>query len=133
MNFSTHWKNCPITLSRSKRKLQKYKKDLPVLQEVVNGTWSKEMRLGELKTELASVERKIHLSITPEPKEEPTEQTEKAEANLHCRKILYELAPSIHLVVYCSRCNHLLHFIFVHLLSKLLNCREIWHCLFFGI
>ncbi|CAI9677751.1 hypothetical protein EAVVTKC53_00429 [Elizabethkingia anophelis] len=39
---------------------------------------AKESRLGELKTELAAVERKIQLSITPETKEEPKEaQAEK--------------------------------------------------------
>jgi hypothetical protein len=49
-----------------------------VLQEVVNGTWSKETRLSELKTELAAVERKIQLSIEPVKQvEEPAEQTEK--------------------------------------------------------
>ncbi|MFO4987029.1 hypothetical protein RCK87_25140, partial [Salmonella enterica subsp. enterica serovar 1,4,[5],12:i:-] len=52
-------------------------KDLPILQEVVNGTWSKESRLSELKTELAAVERKIQLSITPETKEEPEEPVKK--------------------------------------------------------
>jgi hypothetical protein len=48
-----------------------------VLQEVVNGTWSKESRLSELKTELAAVERKIQLSITPETKTDAPEQAEK--------------------------------------------------------
>ncbi|WP_207895644.1 hypothetical protein [Sphingobacterium alimentarium] len=33
--------------------------------------------MSELKTELAAVERKIQLSITPETKEEPAEQVEK--------------------------------------------------------
>ena len=45
--------------------------------EVINGTWSKENRLSELKTELAAVERKIQLSITPETKEESIEQVDK--------------------------------------------------------
>ncbi len=46
------------------------KKDLPILQEVVNSTWSKENRLNELKTELAAADRKIQLSITPESKDQ---------------------------------------------------------------
>ncbi|WP_205943250.1 hypothetical protein [Pedobacter frigoris] len=33
--------------------------------------------MSELKTELAAVERKIQLSITPETKEEPLEKAEK--------------------------------------------------------
>jgi hypothetical protein len=58
-----------------------------VLQEVVNGTWSKETRLSELKTELAAVERKIQLSIEPVKQvEEPAEQTEKSSKLQRCRK-----------------------------------------------
>ena len=75
MNFSTLEK-LPITLSRTK-KLQKYKKTCLYFKEVVNGTWSKESRLSELKTELAAVERKIQLSITPEIKQDAQEQAEK--------------------------------------------------------
>lgn len=37
-----------------------------MLQEVVDGTWSEEDRLSELKTKLAGIERKIQLSIAPE-------------------------------------------------------------------
>ena len=37
----------------------------------------KENRLSELKTELAAIERKIQLSITPEAKEETPKQVEK--------------------------------------------------------
>ena len=44
---------------------------------MVNGTWSNENRLIELKTELAAIERKIQLSITPEAKEETPKQVEK--------------------------------------------------------
>ena len=58
-----------------------------MLQEVVNGTWSKETRLSELKTELAAVERKIQLSIEPVKQvEEPAEQTEKAASSKGVRK-----------------------------------------------
>lgn len=43
---------------------------------MLNGTWSKENRLSELKIELASVERKIQLSMK-ETKQEPEEQAGK--------------------------------------------------------
>lgn len=60
---------------------------MPVLQELVNGTWSKESRLSELKTELAAVERKIQLSIEPvKQSEEPAEQAEKAGKSKGFRK-----------------------------------------------
>ena len=49
--------------------MSEFQKDIPILQGVVNGVWVKENRLSELKTELAAVERKIQLSLTPEPNE----------------------------------------------------------------
>ncbi|MDV3559546.1 DNA methylase [Elizabethkingia anophelis] len=76
-NFLNALEKLPGYIQQEQKKIAEIQKDLPVLQEVVNGTWSKESRLGELKTELAAVERKIQLSITPDPKEEPAEQTEK--------------------------------------------------------
>ena len=64
-------------IKQEQDKIAEIQKDLPVLQDVLNGKWAKESRLSELKTELAAVERKIQLSITPEPKEEAPEQVEK--------------------------------------------------------
>ncbi|MCW2263486.1 N12 class adenine-specific DNA methylase [Sphingobacterium kitahiroshimense] len=75
-NFLNALEKLPGYLDQEQKKIKEIQKDLPVLQEVINGTWSKETRLSELKTELAAVERKIQLSITLEPKEE-VEQTEK--------------------------------------------------------
>ncbi|WP_026726940.1 N-6 DNA methylase [Flavobacterium denitrificans] len=79
MNFLNALEKLPGYIEQEQKKIAEIQKDLPILQEVVNSTWSKESRLSELKTELAGVERKILLSITitPEPKEEPAEQTEK--------------------------------------------------------
>ena len=68
----------PSYIEQEQKKIAEIEKDLPILQEVVNGTWSKEGRLSELKTELASVERKIQLSIKPETKEEPSEKQKEA-------------------------------------------------------
>ncbi len=77
VNFLNALEKLPGYIQQEQKKIAEIQKDLPVLQEVVNGTWSKENRLSELKTELAAVERKIQLSITPDPKEEPAEQTER--------------------------------------------------------
>ncbi len=81
MNFLNALEKLPNYVEQEQKKIAEIKKDLPVLQEVVNGTWTKENRLSELKTELASVERKIQLSITPEQKEETAEQIEKPKGN----------------------------------------------------
>jgi len=55
----------PSFIEQEEKRITEINKDLPVLQEVVNGTWSKEDRLNELKTKLAGIERKIQLSIIP--------------------------------------------------------------------
>ena len=65
-------------LELEQKKIAELQKDLPVLKEVVNGTWKKEQVLSDLKTELAAVERKIQLSIKPET-DTVAEQPEKAE------------------------------------------------------
>ncbi|ADQ15974.1 N-6 DNA methylase [Leadbetterella byssophila DSM 17132] len=77
MNFLKALEKLPGYIEQEQKKIAELQKDLPVLQEVVNGTWAKESKLIELKTELAAVERKIQLSITPEPKDEPVVQIEK--------------------------------------------------------
>ncbi|MFB9080204.1 N-6 DNA methylase [Flavobacterium procerum] len=75
-NFLNALEKLPSYIEQEKKKITEIQKDLPVLQQVINGHWSKENRLSELKTELAAIERKIQLSITPETKQEPAEQTE---------------------------------------------------------
>ncbi len=77
MNFLRALEKLPGFAKQEQEKIAEIQKDLPILQEVVNGTWSKESRLSELKTELAAVERKIQLSITPEIKVDAPEQAEK--------------------------------------------------------
>ncbi|MDV3822386.1 DNA methylase [Elizabethkingia anophelis] len=77
MNFLNALEKLPAYIEEEQKKIAEIQKDLPVLQEVLNGAWSKESRLSELKTELAAVERKIQLSLTPETKGEPAEQAEE--------------------------------------------------------
>jgi len=70
MNFLSALEKIPSYIDQEQKKIAELQKDLPVLQEVVNGIWTKENKLSELKTELASIDRKIQLSITTEPKEQ---------------------------------------------------------------
>ncbi|WP_407476264.1 N-6 DNA methylase [Elizabethkingia anophelis] len=78
MNFLRALEKLPRFVKQEQEKIAEIQKDLPILQEVVNSTWSKESRLSELKTDLAAVERKIQLSIEPvKQSEEPAEQVEK--------------------------------------------------------
>jgi hypothetical protein len=64
MNFLNALEKLPGLIEQEEKKIVAMKKDVPVLQEVVNGTWTKEKQLLDLKTELAALDRKIQLSIT---------------------------------------------------------------------
>lgn len=81
MNFLRALEKLPGFIKQEQEKIAEIQKDLPVLQEVLNGMWSKESRLSELKTELAAVERKIQLSITSETKSDAPQQAEKQKEN----------------------------------------------------
>src|SRR5690606_5150827 len=82
MNFLNALEKLPAYIEQEQKKIAEIQKDIPVLQEVLNGTWSKENRLSELKTELASVERKIQLSIMPESREEKTEDIKQRKISI---------------------------------------------------
>lgn len=83
MNFLNALEKLPTYIEQEQKKITEIQKDIPVLQEVLNGTWSKESRLSELKTELAAIERKIQLSIAPEPEEKSVEETKKQTKYTH--------------------------------------------------
>ncbi|MFD2939189.1 N-6 DNA methylase [Flavobacterium notoginsengisoli] len=78
MNFLNALEKLPGYIAQEQKKINELKKDLPVLEEMVNSTWAKENKLSELKTELAAVDRKIHLSISTDNKELNNEEQLKA-------------------------------------------------------
>ncbi|WP_037315928.1 N-6 DNA methylase [Salegentibacter sp. Hel_I_6] len=80
MNFLRALEKLPGYIDREQKKIAEIQKDLPVLHEVVGGTWSKENRLNELKTELAAIDRKLQLSTTPEPEEEQNNEKKEGVA-----------------------------------------------------
>ncbi|MFV8326887.1 N-6 DNA methylase [Flavobacterium sp. ZS1P14] len=84
MNFLNALEKLPGLIQLEQKKISEIEKDIPVLEEVVSTVWTKENALGELKNELAALEREIQLSITPEqpvqgseqkPQEDQTSQT----------------------------------------------------------
>ncbi|SFW67006.1 N-6 DNA methylase [Chitinophaga sancti] len=83
MNFLNALEKLPGYIEQEQKKIAEIQKDLPILKEVVNGTWTKESRLGELKTELAAVERKIQLSIAPSENEKGEEKKEPEKLNVN--------------------------------------------------
>lgn len=85
MNFLKSLEKIPGYIEQEKKKIADLQKDLPVLQEVVNGVWMKEQKLSELKTEMAAIDRKIQLSIT-EDKSKPAEAEQTNGSNLKAEK-----------------------------------------------
>ncbi len=104
MNFLNALEKIPGLIEKYQADTEKIAKDIPVLLEVVNGSWKKEEQLKELKTELAALDRKIQLSLKPieegESQQEGTEmmQDEAGETKEMERSCSIEpsvIAPSV--------------------------------------
>ncbi len=64
-NFLNALDTMPKLLEKYQADNEKLQKDIPVLKEVVEGTWRKEPELKTLKDELIKLDREIQLSLTP--------------------------------------------------------------------
>ncbi|KGN69874.1 hypothetical protein JT26_04305, partial [Porphyromonas sp. COT-108 OH1349] len=74
MNFLNALEKIPGLIEKYQADTEKIAKDIPVLLEVVNGSWRKEEQLKDLKTELATLDRKIQLSLKPIEEEESQQE-----------------------------------------------------------
>jgi len=70
LNFMNALEKIPKLIEKYKESNEKVQTDVPVLQEVVNGTWRKEAKLKELKSEISALERKIQLSLAPQSEQQ---------------------------------------------------------------
>ncbi len=66
------------------------KKDLPVLEEVINGSWGKEEELKNLKLELSTLERRIKLSLESQNEPANTENVKKVKREENAVAVLPE-------------------------------------------
>ena len=73
-NFLNALERIPKLIEQYKTQNIALERDLPTLREVVGGTWKKEEELKVLKSEVATLERKIQLELTP-----PQEQQQAAD------------------------------------------------------
>ena len=64
-NFLNALEKIPGIISQRKEKNEVLAKDIPQLQEIAGKVWKKEDELKQLKSELASLDRKIQLEIVP--------------------------------------------------------------------
>ena len=65
LNFLNALERIPKLIEQYKATVNKLEQDIPVLEGVIASVWSKEEELKELKGELATLERKITLSLKP--------------------------------------------------------------------
>ncbi|WP_343657869.1 N-6 DNA methylase [Chryseobacterium sp.] len=63
LNFISALQKLPGLIEEEDKKIKALKDDQLVLNDIVNGNWNKEKQLSSLKTELASVERRIQTSL----------------------------------------------------------------------
>ena len=75
LNFLNALERIPKLIEKYELEIAKISKDVPVLHEIINGTWRKEDELKVLKTEFLALDRKIQLYLKPiEQGENKTEE-----------------------------------------------------------
>lgn len=82
LNFIHALSTIETVLEGFKKKNEELAKDIPILRNVVEGTWRKESELSALKAQKTEIDRKIQLSLKPveqdeEAAEEVMEQVEE--------------------------------------------------------
>lgn len=75
LNFLNALDSMPKLRDRYQAENEKLQKDIPVLKEVVEGSWRKEPELKALKEELVRLDREIQLSLKPIEEQEGEEVT----------------------------------------------------------
>lgn len=75
LNFLNALDSMPKLRDRYQAENEKLQKDIPVLKEVVEGSWRKEPELKTLKEELVRLDREIQLSLKPIEEQEGEEVT----------------------------------------------------------
>ena len=90
-NFLNALDRIPKLMEQYKTQNAAIEKDLPTLREIVGGTWKKEEELKGLKSEVAALERKIQLTLTPnQPQNE-----EVNSVNENMPKIVSKISNSV--------------------------------------
>ena len=99
MNFLNALEKIPGLIEKNQADTEKIAKDIPVLLEVVNGSWKKEEQLKDLKTELAALDRKIQLSLKPieqrESEQEGVEMMQDGKGNTEELERSCPIEPSV--------------------------------------
>lgn len=65
MNFINALERIPAMIEKREKENTELSKDIPVLREIVTATWPKDAEIKQLGEELASLNRKIQLTLKP--------------------------------------------------------------------
>jgi len=92
LNFLNALERIPKLIEKYELEIAKIVKDIPVMNEIVNGAWKKEDELKVLKTEFLALDRKIQLSLMPieqgETKSEGVELKNSSQNDVHVRSVI---------------------------------------------
>ena len=75
-NFINALERIPDMIAKRQEKNAEMEKNLPVLQEIVSATWTKEEELRRLNEDILALNRQIQLTIQPKKQEENTNDNE---------------------------------------------------------
>ncbi|MBD8082802.1 N-6 DNA methylase [Chryseobacterium caseinilyticum] len=75
MNFLNALEKLPALIQHEEKKVIQLNSDIPILKEIVNSIWQKETLLTNYKNDLATIERKIQLTLTDHSKAQNSEET----------------------------------------------------------
>lgn len=76
MNFINALERIPVMIEKRKKENAELEKDLPVLREIVSTLWPKEGEIKELTEELATLNRRIQLTLKQPGQHDMAEQEE---------------------------------------------------------
>lgn len=91
LNFLNALERIPKLIEQYQTTNEKYVRDIPVLQNVVNSTWKRGNELKELKSDLSILERRIQVSITekkPKPAPDNSSTVEIVESVMQSHGVL---------------------------------------------
>ena len=77
MNFVNALEKIPGIIAQYEERTAKLKADVPQLESIVAKQWGKESELKDLKSELASLDRKITAALAPKKEEQDGEENKQ--------------------------------------------------------
>lgn len=94
-NFLNALEKIPSIIDQYKAKNEVLEKEIPQLQEIAGKVWKKEDELKQLKSELAALDRKIQLELTPPTPEVAEKKKDEQKITPHSSQQFHPTADGI--------------------------------------